>query len=141
VYLSHPLRGSFAAHVQAEELRRNGYLVWYDARAVVEHDFEGWSMEKDIRRNRGHSTVKTRLLDASLPYAWLVRRGPLGIVPIIAWKVLNSWRDCLRCGRSYGIGWYELPIVMPAAACVCLLEIPGMLAAFRGLGPGQTCFR
>jgi hypothetical protein len=140
-YLSHPLPGAFAAHVQAEELRRAGYVLWCESRAIVQHDFEGWSMEKDVRRNRGHSTIKTRLLDASLPYAWLVRRGPLGIAPIIAWKILNSWRDCLRRGRSYGIRWYELPIVMPAAAGICLLEIPGMLAAFRGLGPGQTCFR
>jgi hypothetical protein len=140
-YLSHPLAGIFAAHVQAERLRRAGHVLCYDARAIVEHDFEGWSMEKDLRRNRGHSTVKTRLLDASLPYAWLVRCGALGIAPIIVWKILNSWRDCLRCGRSYGIEWYELPIVMAAAASVCLLEIPGMLTAFRGRGPGRTCFR
>lgn len=143
-YLAHPMpthMGGFASHVQAEELWRSGSVVWFDPMIQVEHDFEGWSMERDFRRNRGHGTIRTRLLDPSLPYAWLVRLGRIGIAPIVAWKIFSSWRECVRCGRGYGIRWYELPAAMAASVGINLLEVPGMLAAFRGHGPGRSNFR
>lgn len=143
-YLAHPLpthMGSFAAHVQSHELLREGYMLWFDSGVGVEHDFEGWSMEKDLRRQRGQSAVRTRLLDPSLPYAWLVRFGRIAIVPLLAGKILTSWWDCIRCGRSHGIRWHELPVVMMASVVINLLELPGMLASFRGRGLGETYFR
>jgi hypothetical protein len=143
-YLAHPLpthMGGFVAHVQSHELLREGYVLWFDSGIGVEHDFEGWSMEKDVRRHRGYSAVRTRMLDRSLPYAWLVRLGPSGIAPLLARKSLSSWWDCIRCGRAYGIRWYELPVVMMASVGLNLLEVPGMLAAFRGSEFGKTYFR
>lgn len=143
-YLAHPLpanMGGFAAHVQSHELLREGYVLWFDSEIRVVHDFEGWPMEKDVRRHRGHSAVRTRLLDRSLPYSWLVRLGRIGIVPLLAGKILNSWWDCIRCGRAYGIRWYEVPVVMMASVGLNLLEVPGMLAAFRMGEFGKTCFR
>jgi len=144
LYLAHPLPahiGGFSAHVQSQALLRNGYLLWSDSQIEVEHNFEGWSMEKDIRRHRGHSAVRTRLLDPSLRYAWLIRLGRIGIAPLLAGKILTSWWDCIRCGRAHGVRWYELPVVMTAAVGLALLEVPGMLAAFRGSESGGTCFR
>lgn len=143
-YLAHPMpthMGGFAGHVQSAELLRHGYTLWFDPAFVVEHDFEGWPMEKDIRRNLGHSAIKTRMLDRSLPYAWLVRLGPIGIAPMLAREILCSWWDCIRCGRSYGVRWYELPVVMVASVGINLLELPGMVAAFRGGELGKTEFR
>jgi hypothetical protein len=46
-----------------------------------------------------------------------------------------------RCGISYGMRWYEFPVVMTASIGVHMLEAPGMLAAFRGNGFGHTYFR
>ena len=144
VYLAHPIPthlGGFSAHVHSHDLLRKGYGLWFDPEVGVEHAFEGLPMERDIRRHRGHSTVRTRLLDRSLPYAWMVRLGPMGIAPILAGKILSSWRDCIRCGQAYGIRWYELPVVMMASVGVNFLEVPGMLAAFRGSEFGKTSFR
>lgn len=143
-YLAHPLptdMGGFAAHVQSHRLMREGYALWFDPTVGAEHDFEGWSMEKDVRRNRGESAVRTRLLDGSLPYAWLVRLGLIGIVPLLTGKILTSWWDCIRCGRAYGIRWYELPVVMMASVGINLLEVPGMLTAFRNGSISETYFR
>ena len=143
-YLSHPIptdKGRFANRVQSEELLRSGHVLWFEPGIGVEHDFEGWPMERDIRGNRGHATVKTRMLDGSLPYAWLIRFGPIAIAPIIGWKIFSSWKDCIRCGRDYGIRWYELPVALAGSVGVNLLEVPGMLAAFRGQEFGTTCFR
>jgi hypothetical protein len=143
-YLAHPFpthTGTFSAHVQAEEMRRGGCTLWFDPAIGVEHDFEGWSMELDILRSRGHGTVKTRLLVGDLSYAWLVRLGPVAIPAVAMGKIVNSWRECLRCWRSYGIRWYELPLVLAAAVGMGLLEAPGMWAAYRGTGVGETCFR
>ena len=138
-YLAHPLpphMGGFAAHVQSRKLLREGHQLWFDSAIRAEHDFEGWSMEKDVRRHRGYSAVRTRLIDKSLPYSWLTRLGPIGIAPLLAGKILTSWWDCVRCGPAYGIRWFELPVAMIASVGVGLLEVPGMLAAFRKRGIG-----
>jgi hypothetical protein len=143
-YLAHPLPlhvAGFTGFMQSREMLRQGYELYFDAGIGVEHEFEGWSMEADIRRNRGHAAIKTRLLDRSLPYAWAARLGPLGMAPMLASKILNSWRDCLRCGPAYGIRWYEVPLVMMGSVGVSLLEAPGMLAAFQGRGLTGTHFR
>lgn len=143
-YLAHPLpthMGGFAAHVQSRELLREGYALWFDSSIWVQHDFEGWSFEKDNRRHRGYSAIRTRLLDESQPYSWLARLGPIGIAPLLAGKILTSWWDCIRCGPAYGVQWYELPAAMMASVGVTLLEIPGMLAAFRITKFGKSYFR
>jgi hypothetical protein len=106
----------------------------------VIHDYEGWRMELDIRRNHGYSSVITRLLDPAIPHAWLVRLGYLGIPLIVAGKTFNNWRDCLRCARYYGVRWYEIPFALALSAGLHLLEIPEMVQAFRG-GTLTTAYR
>jgi len=114
-YLDHPLPtgiGTFSSRVQSELLLRDGWKLWFDPEVVVVHDFEGLSMEADLRRNAGHGTIITRLRNPSLPYASLVRIGWLSIPVILAGKILGSWRDCVRCGRYYGVPGYSVPLAM-----------------------------
>ena len=107
----------------------------------VVHDFKGWAMEKDHRRNSGYSTIITRLVDPRLPYAWLVHCGPLAIPLISLGKVINSFKDCLRCSHRYDVRWFELPLALLVAIAIHLLEIPGMIAAYRGKSVGVTRYR
>lgn len=143
-YLQSPLPtgiGTFSSRLQSEQLRRNGWTLWFDPGIEVVHDFEGWSMEADLRRNAGRGTIITRLRDASLPYAWLARLGRVSIPVILAGKIIDSWRDCVRCGRNYGISWYALPVAMLLSVGIHSLEVPGMLRAYKGSGLRHSFFR
>ena len=143
-YLGHPLPtgiGTFSSRLQSEKLVREGWTLWFDPDIQVIHDFEGWAMEADLRRNAGHGTIITRLRDPSLPYAWLARMGRGSIPLILAGKIVDSWRDCVRCGKYYGVSWYALPAAMLLSIGIHSLEAPGMLQAYRGTGLGQSFFR
>ena len=98
-------------------------------------------MEWDIRRNHGYSTVITRLRDARLPYAWLIRVGAPAIPLIVAGKIFDSVRACLRCYRQYNVRWYEVPLALALTVVTHVAEIPGMLAAFRGKAIAGTQYR
>ena len=144
VYLAHPLPtgiGTFSSRVQSEKIIEDGWRLWFDPEVVVVHDFEGWSMEADLRRNAGHGTIITRLEDSSLPYASLVRMGRVSIPFVIAGKIIDSWGDCLRCGYNYGISPVGLPSAMLLSIGIHSMEIPGMLQAFSGAGLKQSFFR
>ena len=143
-YLAHPLPtgiGTFSSRIQSEQLLRDEWTMWFDPEIVVVHDFEGWSMEADLRRNAGHGTIITRLENPSLPYSSLVRFGRVSIPVVIAGKILDSWRDCIRCGRNYGVAWHSLPAAMLLSIAIHSLEIPGMLQAFEGAGLKHSLFR
>lgn len=144
VYCRHPLPvgiGAFASRMQSEAFLRDGEALLFDPELVVVHDFEGWPMERDIRRNHGYSTVITRLRDTRLPYAGLVRLGVVAIPLIVAGKTIDSFGDCFRCFRQYGVKVSELPLVLFLAIVTHLLEIPGMVAAYRGQTIGTTAYR
>ncbi len=144
VYLDHPLPenlGAFAARMQSESIRRSGGMLWFEPRMRVVHEFEGWPMEADIRRNIGYGTVVTRLADERMPYASLVRAGVPSIPLIVAGKLLNTWSDCARCARAYGVRWHELPLALAAAVAVQIMEVPGMIAAYRGRSIGASAYR
>src|SRR5215471_846344 len=103
-YQSHPLPtgiGTFSSRLQSEALLQDGWQLLFDPDAKATHDFEGWAMEADVRRNAGHGTIATRLQDPTLPWARLVRAGRLSIPVILGGKILDSWKDCIRCGRPY----------------------------------------
>lgn len=143
-YRRHPLPiglGAFASRIQSEALLRDGQRFLFEPELVVTHDFEGWRMECDIRRNHGYATVITRLVDARLPYAGIIRLGTISIPLIVAGKTIDSICDCFRCFRHYGVKTYELPLALAIAFVTHILEIPGMLAAYRGGTVGATGFR
>jgi len=140
----HPLPvglGAFASRIQSEAFLRNGATLWYDPELVVVHDFEGWPMERDIRRNYGYSTIITRLRDDRLPYARLIHVGIPAIPLIVAGKIFDSVCDCLRCFRYYNVKTYELPLALALTVVTNVLEIPGMLAAYRGQSLSATEWR
>lgn len=144
IFLTHPLptdAGPFAARLQSEAILRSGGQLLFEPRMRVVHDFAGWAMERDIRRNIGYGTITTRLRDRALPYAWLARLGSASILLFAVAKTLDSWSDCVRCGRQYGVRWYELPIAFCLAVVVHVMEIPGMISAFQGQEITETAYR
>lgn len=143
LFLRHPLpenMGAFAARLQSEAIRREGGRLWFDETLNVIHEFEGWAMERDIRRNIGWSTVATRLADGRLPYAWLIRLGPAAVPAIWFGKLCDLWADILRCRRHFDIAWFESPAAFGVAFLVSVLEIPGMMAAYRRQPLADTAY-
>jgi glycosyltransferase involved in cell wall biosynthesis len=143
-YLRHPLptdAGPFANRLQTEAMWRDGARFRFEPAARVTHDFEGWAMARDIRRQIGWGTVATRLRDRRLPFAWLARLGIAALPLLVAAKTLDGWWDCLRCARAYGVRGFELPAVLALATWVHLLEAPGMALAFRGGTIAETAYR
>jgi len=144
VYLKHPLPsrgGPFAARLQSEALLRAGEQLLFEARMRVSHHYGGWRMEADVHRHMGYAVVITRLLDSEVPYAWLTRLKYASIPLFFAARVLTSISDCLRCARSYAVRWYELPAVFGCAIITRVLEVPGMVDAFRGREIKKTAYR
>jgi hypothetical protein len=144
VLLRHPLpvaAGPYASRLQTEAIWRAGGRFEFEPQMRLVHDYEGWGMEWDIRRHHGFSTVITRRMDSAMPYAWLVRLGYAGIPIIVAAKILDNWADCLRCAHHYRVQWYELPVAMALSVVIHLMEIPGMIRAFRGRPITRTRYR
>jgi hypothetical protein len=143
-YLQCPLpegTGVYSARIQSEKMLRRGHVLWFDPSLECIHDFEGWAMERDIRRNTGHGTVLIRQYDPSLPYAWLVRWGAAAIPAFVAGKIWLNWKDCFRCAPHYKVSWLQLPLALAISVWVHLLEIEGMWKAFRGSPLGETAYR
>jgi len=144
VYLAHPLPtglGPFAGRIQSEAVRRAGGRLLFDPSIRVIHEFEGWPMEADIRKNCGYGTVITRLRDPRMPHAGLIRFGRLSIPLIVAGKTLNMWLDSIRCWRHFGVRFHELPLAIALGAIVILMEIPGMWAAYGNQELSATEYR
>ena len=144
VYLENPLPtgiGPFAGRIQSERIMRAGHTLWFDPSIRATHDFEGWLMELDIRRNTGYGTVIARLQDPFMPAAWLTKLG-VGSIPVfVGGKIFDSWRDCLRCASAFGVKWFQVPLALLGSVAVHLLEIPGMWHAFRQNGTMDTRYR
>ncbi len=145
VYLRHPLPlelGAFAGRIQSESILRAGGELWFEPEMLVVHDFEGWQMEADIRRNHGYCTVATRLRDERLPYAGLIRLGIFATPLVVAGKMFDSLRVSFRCYQQYNVAFLELPLAVALIAVTHVMEIPGMLAAYLGrVTPGETAYR
>ena len=133
--------GPFASRIQSEAILRGGGELLFEPRMRVIHDFEGWPMEADIRRNIGYGTVATRLRDRLQPYAWLTHLGYASIPLFAAGKTLSAFWVCIRCARHYRVRWYELPAALFVAVIVNIMEIPGMVTAFRGKQIRRTAYR
>jgi hypothetical protein len=143
-YLAHPLPtdgGPFASRIQSEAMRRRGARFRFEPGMVVVHEFEGWAMERDIRRNIGYGTIRIRQLDPKMPWAWMARLGVASIPLFVAARTVDSWWDALRAGRHYGLRWYEQPVAFALAIVVHVLEIAGMRQAFRDEPITTTAYR
>jgi len=116
--------------LQAEAITLAGGVLYFEPRMHVTHRFDGWPMERRIRRHVGYRAVRVRQLDPRVGHSWMVRLGVWSTPLILAARTLDSWRDCLRAGRYYGVRWFELPAALATAVAVHLLEIGGMRAAF-----------
>jgi hypothetical protein len=130
--LAHPLGApprALAARLQTEAIRIDDGALRFDPRMRVTHRFEGWPMERRLRRNVGYRAVRVRQIDPRVPFAWMTRLGVISIPLIVAVRILDSFRDCIRVGHQYGVRWFELPLAFAAAVAVHLLEIGGMRAA------------
>ena len=144
VYVKHPLptdAGPFAARMQSESVLRDGGQLRFDPAIRVVHEFEGWHMEVDIRRNTGFGTVITRLRDPRLPYNRLIRMGRVAIPAIVFGKTWNAWGDCLRCWRVFGQRRHELPVALVRAPLLIAFETPGMWAAYGDAAIGDSSYR
>jgi hypothetical protein len=113
----------------AAALLGHSYRPHFEPAMRVEHSYDGWSMEKDIRRNAGYSVIATRRTDHRVPFAGLLRLGYLSIPIIYLGRVGYVAWACLKHFRRYGIAWYELPTVLAMILPVYALEIPGMIRA------------
>jgi Glycosyl transferase family 2 len=134
VLLAHPVPPvdprHLALRLQTEAIRAAGGGLCFQPGMRVTHRFDGWSTERRVRRRVGYRAIRLRQLDRRAPYAWLVRCGVLSIPLIIAGRTLDSWRDCVRAGRHFGLRWFELPAAFGISIAVHLLEVGGMMAAF-----------
>ena len=140
----HPLpvdAGPFAARLQSQAVLRGGGRLLFEPGMRVVHEFEGWPLEADIRRNLGYSAVLTRLRDGSLPHAWLTRLGYASIPLFFGGKIVDSFWNCIRCAPLYGVRRFELAAAFAFAVVVHAMEIPGMVAAFRGRKLAATGYR
>jgi glycosyltransferase involved in cell wall biosynthesis len=119
-----------AERLQVEAIRLAGGALYFEPGMRVTHRFDGWPMERRIRRNVGYRVIRVRQLDSRAPYAWMLRLGIFSIPLILAARTLDSCWDCVRSGRHYGLRWFELPAAFAMAVIVHLLELGGMRAAF-----------
>lgn len=139
VLLAHPLgphRRPLAARLQTEAIRLAGGELRFAPEMLVEHRFEGWPMERRIRRRVGYRAIRVRQLRPDAPYAWMLRLGPLVVPVVLGARIAESWMTCVRAGRFYGLRRLELPIAFAVAVFVHLLEIGGMREA---LAEGRAC--
>lgn len=144
VMVEHPLpdnTGPFFNKLYAQQLIRLGYRVLFEPRMMATHDFEGWSMQKDVRRNIGFATVAMRLADPMMPFASLILLRSAAIPLIVVGKVALSVRRSVQFARAFGVPWYEVPLAWALAPVVHCLEVPGMIAALRGRSIVKTMYR
>jgi hypothetical protein len=141
VLLAHPLTAFprvLAERLQAEAIRHDGGVLYFEPRMRVTHRFDGWPMERRIRRNVGYRVIRVRQIDPRAPYAWMLRLGVFSIPVICAARTLDSCWDCVRSGRHFGLRWFELPAAFVTAVVVHVLEIRGMRAAIADARAGTA---
>ena len=144
VLRSHPLpseAGPFSSKLHADAIQRDGWQLLFDPRASATHVFDGWEMERDIRRNMGYGFIKVRQINPELPFGRLVQLGYASIPFYFLARIVESWWRTAQFYRSYGLQWYELPGVLGLAVGVHVMELPGMITAFQGRTITHTAYR
>jgi len=145
VFRAHPLpedAGPLAYRIVTERLRRNGGALYFEPDMLATHDFEGWPMERDLRRQIGWTSIRIRQIDRSLPGAGVVRAlGPASLPLFYAFRLLESTAHCLRLPKYFGLQRRHIPMLVGLAALVHALELPGMLRAMGKRSVGPTVYR
>lgn len=145
VFRANPLpedAGPLAYRVVTERLRRNGGKLYFQPTMLATHDFEGWPMERDLRRQVGWTSIRIRQIDGTLPGAGVVRTlGPASLPLFYAFRLAESAGHCLRLPKYFGLHWWHIPMLLGLAAFVHSFELPGMLRALRGQSAGPTVYR
>lgn len=144
VYERFPLpegEGPYAAQLQSAAMRRDGGRFLFQPTMTVIHDFEGWTMERDIRCHIGWATIRIRQIDPGLRFSWLLRLGPASIPLFYIGRVLESVGTCLRVGHQYGLRLTDYPVALGLTLWVHFLEITGMRLAFRHQRVDHTKYR
>ncbi|MCA9497854.1 MAG: glycosyltransferase family 2 protein [Nitrospira sp.] len=144
VYERFPLpekEGPYAAQLQSAAIRRDGGHFLFQPAMTVIHDFEGWSMERDIRCHIGWATIRIRQVDPGLRFSWLLRLGQASIPLFYIGRVIESLGTCFRVGRQYGLRLTDYPVALLLTFWIHFLEIKGMLLAFRHQRVDQTKYR
>jgi hypothetical protein len=134
--------GAFAYRVLTEHLLRRGGKLYFEPQMRVVHDFEGWPMERDMRRQVGWTSIRIRQVDDTLPGAKVVRTLGLASLPLFyAYRMVETTGHCIRLPRHFGLGWLHIPMLLALAAVVHAMELPGMFRAFGGQLAGPTVYR
>jgi hypothetical protein len=145
VFRSDPLpdnAGPFAYRLLTERLLRQGGKLYFEPRMRAVHDFEGWPMERDLRRQVGWTSIRIRQLDENIPGATAVRLLRPAAVPLLyAYRLAESAGHCFRLPRHFGLHWRHIPMLLALAALVHSFELPGMFSALRGRPAGPTVYR
>ena len=145
VFCSNPLpddAGPFAYRLLTERLLRRGGKLYFEPAMRAVHDFEGWPMERDMRRNVGWTSIHIRQFDEHLPGARTVRTlGPAAVPLLYAYRIAESTGHCWRLPRYFGLHRRDIPMLLALAALVHSFEIPGMLRALGGRPAGRTVYR
>jgi cellulose synthase/poly-beta-1,6-N-acetylglucosamine synthase-like glycosyltransferase len=144
VLRKHPLpseAGPFSSKLHADAIERDGWHLLFEPRASATHAFDGWEMERDIRRNMGYGFIKVRQINPNLPYGQLAEYGYASIPFYFGARIVESWWRSLQFYRSYGLKWYEVPGVLGLAVGVHVMEVPGMITAFQGRTITETAYR
>jgi len=133
--------GAFGERLHVEDMRRAGHRMLFAPGMLTVHAYEGWNMEKDVRRNSGYAAIKVRQIDPRIQFASVLCLGNLSIPIFVIGRTLYDWWNCLRSGRYYGISWYHQPLALALAVVVHVLEISGMRAALSGGSFGTSEYR
>jgi len=144
-FCSNPLpadAGPFAYRLVTERLLREGGKLYFEPTMRAVHDFEGWPMERDLRRQVGWTSMRIRQIDPSIPGARVVRRlGPAAVPLLYAYRLMESAGHSFRLPRHFGLHRRHIPLLLVLAALVHAFELPGMFAALRGREAGRTVYR
>jgi hypothetical protein len=144
VLMRHPLlsdAGSCGFAYNSEALRRAGHELFFDPGMAVVHDDMDFSTMRDVRRQLGMAIVLTRKADPRQRHAWLVRLGYASIPIFVAAKTVLTAQRVIARRAAHGVRWYEVPASIGAGLVQHVLEVPGMILAFRGQPIRATNFR
>jgi GT2 family glycosyltransferase len=145
VFLADPLpddAGPMAYRLLTERLLRQGGKLYFEPKMRAIHDFEGWPMERDLRRQVGWTSIRIRQLDENIPGAGTVRMlGPVSVPILYAYRMVETTGRCFRLTKYFGLNAGHIPMLLALAALVHSFEMPGMFRALAGQKVGPTVYR